>query len=125
MRLLRAAPAVLLFLAISLAASASAQTNSCSAQGLSGSCNSCVCCCYAASAGFVTYTPSDSCTCNREVDSSRVNTTVVISVMVVFAALLASLYFSGSLCAMTPFPRNQRLVSTMLPPLTATHHRGY
>lgn len=143
-----------------------AQSDSCSAQGLSGSCNSCVCCCYAASAGFVTYTPSSGCTCDRVVDSSRVKSTVVIrygtghargsrglvtslragrvaapahpplersptcphpacSVMVVFAALLASLYFSGSLCAVTPFPRNQRLVSTMLPPLTATHHRGY
>lgn len=54
------------------------QDNSCSSQGLQGSCNACVCCCYASEAGFVNYEPTDDCTCKRYVNSSQVSTTVVI-----------------------------------------------
>ena len=53
-------------------------SSDCSAQGLLGTCNACICCCYPNTASFVVYNPTSDCTCERQVDAKRVQVTVVI-----------------------------------------------
>ncbi|KAK9838532.1 hypothetical protein WJX81_005949 [Elliptochloris bilobata] len=88
-----------------------AATNSCSAQGLSGSCNGCICCCYAAgSGGFMRYEPAG-CECKKTFSRGEVFLAIVLSVVCAMPTILASCYFSGQ-CPLSPYRLPSRLPIT-------------
>ncbi|KAL4423668.1 hypothetical protein ABPG75_000969 [Micractinium tetrahymenae] len=77
--------------------------DSCAAQGLDGTCSGKCCCCYAGGAGIVTYRPTDTCTCERVLNTGQIWTTVVLSIILVAGGLLVQLYFGSSL-PVSPYP---------------------
>ncbi|KAL4419314.1 hypothetical protein ABPG77_006002 [Micractinium sp. CCAP 211/92] len=77
--------------------------DSCASQGLDGTCSGKCCCCYAGGAGIVTYRPTDTCTCERVLNTGQIWATVVLSIILVLGGLLLQLYFGSSL-PVSPYP---------------------
>ncbi|CAL8466431.1 g5967 [Coccomyxa elongata] len=86
------------------------EPGTCEAQGLSGQCNACVCCCIPRGAGgFWRYVPSGSCDCTKIVSKSDVWIALSLLGITVLPALIWAAYFAEALKISPYKPRLQRL----------------
>ncbi|KAK9902668.1 hypothetical protein WJX75_001923 [Coccomyxa subellipsoidea] len=82
------------------------EPETCEAQGLTGQCNQCVCCCVpAGSGGFWRFVPSDGCSCSKVVSKSDIWIALALVGVVLLPAAAWALYFSKALCISPYKPR--------------------
>lgn len=99
----------------SLASSNDTSSAQCESQGLSGTCNSQICCCYKGGGGFVKITPNGN-SCKRSFGGTQVWVTIILAVIVIVVTLAASCYFNGRVCISPYKPATQRPAGSLAHP---------